>query len=190
LILKLQGFPQKNGDAIVEIGAVKFNFELGIIGQYSSLVNPQRSIPFAASNVHGIRSNDVADAGIIDIEWQRFTTWADDPDALVAHNAIFEKSFIKAVRPDVASSTIFLDTLKYARLAFPELSNHKLITVCDHIGYRLVDAHRALPDAKATAELLIQIHALKPELFDGFLDFDEVDDLKKSRLSRRSKNKK
>jgi|TARA_B110000879_G_C11171468_1_gene513774 DNA polymerase III epsilon subunit-like protein len=68
---------------MVEIGAVKFNFESGIIDEYSSLVNPQRSIPFAASNVHGISSNDVAGAGIIEVEWDKFTTWADYPDALV-----------------------------------------------------------------------------------------------------------
>ncbi len=163
------GFSPKNGDAIVEIGAVKFNLESGIIDEYSSLVNPQRPIPTVASNVHGIRNIDVADAAVIAIEWSRFTAWADEPHALVAHNAWFEKSFINSIAPNDAASAIFLDTLKYSRLAFPALPNHQLKTICDHIGYSLIGAHRALPDARATASLLIEIYRRQPHLLADVL---------------------
>lgn len=53
----------KMNDRIVEIAIVKWNGE--IVDQYYSLVNPQRPIPAAASEVHKITDDKVANAPIL-----------------------------------------------------------------------------------------------------------------------------
>ena len=47
------------------------------------------------------------------------------------------------------------DTIKWARLMWPESLNYKLGTCVERAGITLTNAHRALSDTKATAELWI-----------------------------------
>src|SRR4029077_3839561 len=49
----------------------------------------------------------------------------------------------------------YLDTLVIAREGYPDLENYKLPTLSNFFGIELAQAHRALPDAEATANLLI-----------------------------------
>jgi len=79
---------------------------------------------------------------------------------LVAHNAPFDKSCLKASfytyqmdYPDYE----FLDTLKAARRHFPHLPNHQLHTVSSACGYELTDHHHALADAEACAWIAREI---------------------------------
>src|SRR5262249_30219782 len=68
-----------------------------------------------------------------------------------------------------------LDTLVIAREGYPDLENYKLGTLATFFGVDLTPNHRALPDAEATAELLIwfgndlpgRIDALKAEIADS-----------------------
>src|SRR5206468_3631563 len=50
----------------------------------------------------------------------------------------------------------YLDTLVIAREGYPDLENYKLPTLSQFFGVELAQAHRALPDAEATANLLIR----------------------------------
>ena len=49
----------------------------------------------------------------------------------------------------------YLDTLTIAREGYPDLENYKLPTLSHYFGIELSQSHRALPDAEATANLLI-----------------------------------
>ena len=53
------GLSYDYGDKVVELAFVRFSYKDGIIDEFSSLVNPQRSIPSDASDVHGIYDSDV-----------------------------------------------------------------------------------------------------------------------------------
>jgi DNA polymerase III alpha subunit (gram-positive type) len=49
-----------------------------------------------------------------------------------------------------------LDTLEITRRLFPDLENHKLDTVATHLDVELVEHHRAMDDAKATAHIFLK----------------------------------
>ena len=69
----------------------------------------------------------------------------------------------------------YLDTLVIAREGYPDLENYKLGTLANFFGVELSENHRALPDAEATANLLIwfgndlpgRIEALKTGIADA-----------------------
>ena len=46
-----------------------------------------------------------------------------------------------------------LDTLELARAVFPDLKNHKLNTLAEHLEVVLENHHRALDDANATKDI-------------------------------------
>jgi DNA polymerase III epsilon subunit family exonuclease len=148
------GLSPENGDAIVEIGAVKFDIDGNILGTFSELANPGRPIPYRAFQKHRITDKEVAHCDSAVIVWNRFYAWAGDFAALVAHNSSFERRFIDAIYRGHVPQFQYICTLQLARKIYRGTENHKLVTVCDHIGYQIHNAHRALPDARATAYLL------------------------------------
>jgi len=162
------GFSPAKGDRIVEIGAVKFDIDGNLLGTFSELANPGRSIPFYASQIHGITDRDVAHCDSAAKVWNRFHAWAGKYAALVAHNADFEQRFICNLYNGAMPTIEFIDTLTFARSMYCGLPNHKLGTVCSHIGYQIQNAHRALPDARATAHLLADMIRRDPSVVSKF----------------------
>ena len=160
------GLSANSGDKIVEIGALKFSLENGLTDEYCALVNPERPIPRLASQIHGISDAEVRDKNSIDLVWKQFLEWSDGILVLVAHNASFEKKFIDAIKSESVNRFLFLDTLYLSRKAFPrpQVQNHKLGTLCDYLDISLDNAHRALPDARATAKLLCRICDVEPSI--------------------------
>ena len=84
------GTEQKPPDAITEIGAVKVRGG-AIIGEFATLVDPQRSIPPQIVHLTGITSAMVCDAPTIDAVLPMFLEFAGGA-VLVAHNAGFDGS--------------------------------------------------------------------------------------------------
>ncbi|QUY62527.1 exonuclease domain-containing protein [Gulosibacter molinativorax] len=150
--LETTGFSPARGDRIVELGVVLLDDGGAVEQEWTTLVNPQRHI--GATHVHGIRARDVVDAPLFgDVA-------ADVVDLLagrtiVAHNQAFDTRFLRAelslhgfVIPDSYSA---LCTMVWSRRRFGAA---KLADVCAALGIDLTDAHSALGDAKATANLL------------------------------------
>ena len=78
---------------------------------------------------------------------------------LAAHNAPFDVGFLAAAcqRNDLAWPAFpVLDTAMLARTALSaaDVPNRRLATLADFFGARTRPCHRALPDARATAEVL------------------------------------
>ena len=148
---------------ITEIGAVRVR-EGRLREEFSSLVRPVGPIPPAITALTGITPAMVRGADPIATVLDRFLTWAGfeakDPVVLVAHNAPFDIGFLR--RAAAACSLPWprvrvVDTLALARLALPRpiVRNHKLATVASYFGTATVPGHRALGDARATAEVLL-----------------------------------
>jgi DNA polymerase-3 subunit epsilon len=82
------------------------------------------------------------------------------PYLLVAHNAPTEAGILYDYRthcPRLAG-TDFLDTVRLARHAYPELSSHRLDVLIHHLGLAWpADRHRAMPDVEITAEVFRRI---------------------------------
>lgn len=180
--LETTGFSSKN-DKIIEIGAVKIkNGE--VVDRFSKFVNPKRPLPAIIIELTGITDEMLVDADPIDNTILEFMEFVGDA-TMVAHNAPFDVAFIKKnLRDkDIDFNNQVLDTVPLARFLYPELKKVKLNIVAKHLGVSLENHHRAVDDAKATANILMvcfeklkeemQIYDLK-SLNERFLEMVDI----------------
>lgn len=138
-----------------------------------SLVYPGKRIPFEASNVHGIKDQDVRNAGSFSEHINEIAKIIDD-SIIVGHNIIkFDWKILEmeCVRAGVETPKprAIIDTLVIARkLKIP--GRHKLGILCNKYGIELENAHRADADAGATLILLWKIMKENPRFFRGSID--------------------
>ena len=152
--IETTGFSAKH-NKIIEIGAIKVvNGEA--VDMFSSFVYPQCKIPYKITELTGITDDMVREAKTIDEVLPKFMEFIGD-SVVVAHNAGFDTGFIKKNCNDLGlefNNTV-LDTVTLARFLYPELKRVKLNVVAKHLGISLENHHRAVDDAKATAEILM-----------------------------------
>lgn len=152
-------------DAITEIGAVKM-VDGKVTEKFSTMINPERRIPEDVVALTGITDDMVKDAPV-------FAKVAGDlykfcfGSVIIAHNLSFDYTFIKNFsKPcSYAYNNHGIDTLAFARRLFPEMSNHKLNTVCEKFGIEFLH-HRAYSDAFATAQMFIEMVRINGSLPD------------------------
>ncbi len=179
------------GAEITEIGAVSVQ-DGAIMDEFSSLVKPSRPIPPFITSLTGITPAMVANADPIASVLERFMDWSGlgtkGGPVLVAHNASFDVGFLR--RAARASSLPWprirvVDTLALARLALPRplVRNHKLGTIASYFGTATVPEHRALGDARATAEILLGFIDLLAEA--GATDVEDLVALTEQAPARR-----
>ena len=157
------------GDAgITEIGAVMARGGQ-VLGTFQTLVNPGTPIPPFVSVLTGITNAMVASAPTLAPAVLSFFEWAglaaQQPPAdlvLVAHNAPYDISFLKAAASKTSHPwphVRVLDTARLARAVYSrdEVRNCKLGTLAAFIGAQTTPTHRALDDAKATVDVLHHI---------------------------------
>jgi polyribonucleotide nucleotidyltransferase len=147
------GFDPKMSD-LVEIAAVKVR-GTEIVDRWSTFVNPGR--PIVGNQMHGITDNDVQGAPSPKAAADRLLDFIG-PDALVVgHNVGFDISFIEEAMGDGfrVRPGSYIDTLVIAREGYPGAESYKLPELARFFGVELSQSHRALPDAEATANLLI-----------------------------------
>jgi len=146
-------------DRIVEIAAVRIDKD-GSRTSFQSLINPGCMIPAAASRVHGITDNQVADAPSFSDAGYKFLELAQD-SVLVAHNARFDLGFLqeslaRCGLPVWKGKT--MDSLKLLRQAYAGLPSYSLQNL--RRTFNLDDvvegmqAHRAAADVEWTLQLL------------------------------------
>ena len=159
---------------LVEIAAVKVK-QGKITDRWSTLVNPGRAI--LGNQMHGLTDKDVAKApSPADAAAQALKFIGDA--TIVGHSVGFDLGFLEAALADGTrfEQGRYLDTLTIAREGYPDLENYKLETLSRFFGIELAQAHRAGPDAEATANLLIwfgndlpkRIAALKEGIANSF----------------------
>ena len=138
---------------LVEIAAVKVKGGK-ITDRWSTLVNPGR--PIVGNQMHGIKDADVKKAPSPS-EAARQALKFIGKSVIVGHSVGFDLAFLEAALADGThfESGRYLDTLTIAREGYPDLENYKLPTLSAFFGIELAQAHRAGPDAEATANLLI-----------------------------------
>ncbi len=147
-------------DRITEIGAVKVRGG-EIIGELATLVDPGRAIPPHVVALTGITEAMVYQAPRIDEVLPAFLEFAHGC-VLVAHNAGFDMSFLRAAAAELGHPWSFrrvLCTVKLARrvLSREEAPTVKLAALARHFSITTTPNHRALDDARATVEVM---HAL------------------------------
>lgn len=141
-------------DRVVEVAVVRVRRDGHKVGEYSTLINPERDV--GPTFVHGVTATAVMAA-------PRFDEIIGDLSALmqgaiiVGHNVRFDLSFLRAEASRASYEwpvTPSLCTLALSRRLSLELPRRKLRVCCEHAGIDVVDAHSALGDATATAKLL------------------------------------
>ncbi|MBW3086100.1 putative bifunctional exonuclease/endonuclease protein [Austwickia sp. TVS 96-490-7B] len=167
---------------ITEIGAVKVRGR-EIVEEFQSLVCPQTPIPPFIQELTGITDDMVAHAPEISAVLPEFVNFAAD-SVLVAHNAPFDIGFLRAEAARVETPwdpAEVVDTVRLARrlMARSEVVNCKLGTLAAFFGTGQTPDHRALHDARATADVL---HALIDRVGDWeelrVADLKDVPDLR------------
>ncbi|MDK2865893.1 MAG: polymerase subunit alpha, Gram-positive type [Clostridiales bacterium] len=153
--IETTGFSNQD-DRIIEIGAVKIKDSV-VVDRYSVFVNPERQIPSHIVELTGINYDMVADAPTIEVILPEFLAFVGDAP-VVAHNAVFDCSFIRtnAQRLGLSFDNAILDTLALSRLLLTQIKKHNLKAVTKHLKIALNDHHRAVADAEATARVLIK----------------------------------
>ncbi len=150
---------------VTEIGAVRVR-ALCIEDRYSSLVDPGRPIPAAVTELTGIDDRLVAGSPDIAVALPGFVEFAGQ-DVLVAHNAPFDLRFLNYERRRLTGRYFtqpWLDTLVLARrLLDGRAGRHDLATLAAWADTAVRPNHRALPDAEATAEVLIVLIGMLAE---------------------------
>jgi DNA polymerase III subunit epsilon len=157
---RMTGRDGNAADAITEIGAVKVRGGV-MLGEFATLVDPQRSIPPQIVQLTGITTAMVCDAPTIGAVLPMFLEFARGA-VLVAHNARFDMGFLRAAADQCGIRWVRPQTLCTVELARRVLSREEAPSVRLAALARLFavanePTHRALDDARATVEVL---HAL------------------------------
>ncbi len=128
-----------------------------IVDDFYSLVNPETHFDSFNIQLTGITPKMVADQPTFPLLWAAIEPLMSG-GILVAHNAPFDMRVLAQCLD--AYSIDWLPFVQYActcamgRACYPELPNHKLNTMCAHLGVGL-DHHNAGSDSRACAELLL-----------------------------------
>ncbi|MBJ7402413.1 MAG: VRR-NUC domain-containing protein [Bradyrhizobium sp.] len=152
-----------NGDRITEIGAVKVRNHQ-VVDEWHSLLNPQRSIPAKIVQLTGITNEMVRDAPLFAEVADSFMQFMAD-GIFVAHNVSFDYGFLSYEFERIGRRFRFpkLCTCAGMRRRYPGHKSYGLGKLCEIYGISLDNHHRALCDARASAQLLNLINQKRSE---------------------------
>jgi DNA polymerase III subunit epsilon len=155
--------PESSG--ICEIGAVRLRgFE--IEAEFQTLVDPGLPIDAGASALTGIRTAQLRGAPGPAEAVRSFLAFAGD-SVLVAHNARFDLAFLDRETERLTGTrigSVVVDTVRLARtLLAGRVPSFGLGQLAWFLDTSERPCHRALPDARATAELLLTLIGLAQE---------------------------
>jgi DNA polymerase-3 subunit epsilon len=170
------GLSPADGDRIVEIGCLELVNHVPTGESFHRYVNPQRAMPSAAQDVHGLSDEFLADKPLFEAVVDDFLAFVADAP-LVIHNASFDLGFLNAELTRLGHGVIpadrAVDTVSMARRKFPG-APASLDALCRRFG--IDNSARTLHGALLDAELLAEVYL---ELIGGrqpglVLDVSEV----------------
>ena len=144
------------------IGLVKVENGV-IVAEKSFLIKPQPNFFYASFiDIHHITQAMVKDAPLFGELWPDIREMIEDTELLVAHNASFDMSVLRAcLELEMIRSYLppHLCTVRLSKQHLPFLYNHKLNTVCEYFDIEL-DHHEALSDARGCANILLRLNEM------------------------------
>ncbi|MCC7246082.1 MAG: GIY-YIG nuclease family protein [Saprospiraceae bacterium] len=148
-------------ERITEIAIVLHDGEK-VVDTFSTLINPERSIPPSIIRITGITDDMVARAPKF-YEVAKQIVQMTEGAIFVAHNVQFDYSFVKEefARLGYPFTRRQLCTVKLSRAAFPGLRSYSLSSLKEHFGIKAKRSHRALDDTLATVNVFERILATK-----------------------------
>ncbi len=163
-----------DSERITEIGAVKLR-GLEIVEEFQTFVNPEKHIPENITELTGIDDSMVENAPSENEALRKFMEFCGNAP-LVAHNAPFDTSFIRAAcrRQGMNYGFASVDTLTLCRAAVPNKKSYTLDNMAKHYGLGDFNHHRAIDDAKMLTEIFLRLVAdcRKGRTVEKFGDFN------------------
>lgn len=159
-----------------------------ITEKFFSLVNPETY--FSAFNIEltGITPQAVENSPTFPELWKKIKPLMTG-GILVAHNAAFDMKVLATCLRDYGIATDrykkYACTVQLGRKCYPELPNHKLNTMCDHLNIKL-NHHQADSDSIACGKLLIEYMKTDIEInnFIRTYDFEELRTVSNSKRTK------
>ncbi len=143
---------------IIEVGAVRVDMATGARASFSSFVRCDAALPYHITRLTGISSDmleDAPDGAQVMADLAYFVRGLP----IVAYNAGFDMSFLRAAAPEVFEAHPVVCALQAAR-RYLRLPDYKLATVARHFGVDQAAAHRALDDCLTTLSIFEGIRAI------------------------------
>ena len=154
-------------EKMVEFAAVRL--ENGKIkDEFQTLINPEQHIRKSSIAIHGITPDMVADAPTESEALPKILEFIGDYP-IVAHNAIFDFSFINEASKRVFGKCINnekIDTQQMFKEIYPELEAHGLNALTEKFKVELTNHHRAMGDTMGLALAYPKLKKLYLQKFD------------------------
>jgi DNA polymerase III polC-type len=143
---------------IIEIGAVKVdNGE--IVGSFKTLIKVDEKLPPFIVHLTGITDEMLVDAPSLNEVMTDFDAFVGD-SILLAHNAAFDMNFLYTAYERALGKPLsndYVDTLRVARRALPQLQHRTLSDLCEAFEVVNEGEHRAYGDALATVQCYLRM---------------------------------
>ncbi|MBE0409400.1 MAG: DEAD/DEAH box helicase family protein [Anaerolineales bacterium] len=155
--------PEK--DAILEIGAVRFN-ENRVEAEWGELINPGRPVPPTITQLTGITNEMVANAPPLKQVLSKLVEFVNH-DPILGHNIKFDLSFLR--KHQILKFNDMLDTYDMAAVLLPNASRYSLSALAHSLAVPLPVTHRALDDARTTYGIYLRLHEMALDLHPDLL---------------------
>ncbi len=149
-------------DSVIEFAGLRIR-DSEIVERYSTLVNPGFPVSDFISSLTGITNTMLETAPCMKDVALRIRNFIGN-DLLVGHNVNFDINFLY---DEFAAHSVgfltndYMDTLRIAKKALPNLAHHRLSDVAAALAVPQASAHRAMVDCETTFSCL---NKLKPAI--------------------------
>ena len=164
------GLSFRDGHKVVEIACVETK-DLICTGRiFHKLINPKRSMPQEAFQVHGFSQEFLSDKETFDQVADEFLEFIKDKKIII-HNASFDLGFLDGelglIKKEKIQKKLVIDSLEVARNKFPGSSN-SLDALCRrfNIDFSRRTKHNALLDCELLREVYINLLDAKEPKFN------------------------
>ena len=164
------GLSFKDGHKIVEIACIESKDLIPTGKVFHKLINPRRSVPEEAFNVHGFSEKFLSNKETFDQIAEAFLNFIRNKK-LIIHNAAFDLGFINGelglIKKEKIDTKLVIDSLEVARNRFPGTSN-SLDALCKRYNIDLSrrTKHNALLDCELLREVYINLLDVKEPKFN------------------------
>lgn len=145
-------------DEIIEIGALLVDWRSQSVREFSTLVRPNMALLPKITQLTGIDQAMLDEHGTgLREGFTRLQAFIGDRPVF-AHHAEFDQGFLvnASARLGLGFSNVMYDTICMAEAAWPDLDSYALFSLAQRMGLGNSPAHRALADARATLDVLIE----------------------------------